>query len=291
MYFFDPENEDIPANLERDILLEKVNSPVKGLVHKFENSVAVFLSYTCAANCRYCERQDRVGVGLDKQGFLREEEIDKILEYIRARPNIREVVLSGGDPLMNPKGVKYFCLQAAGIDSVKCLRIHTKLPVQAPEQLNLEVLEDIVGSKEVFYLSIHINHPDELNPYVVDKIRAIRKMGFVMLSQSVFLNGINNSEEVLFKLFTSLSEIGVRPYYIYHCQAIPTTKRFVMSLEEEVLIMTELRKRLPGTAYPSHVIDLQQGFGKVIVPTDFWNLDLSEVHDFRNKKIYLKNDS
>lgn len=287
MYFFDPENEDIPVNLERDILLEKVNSPVKGLVHKFENSVAVFLSYTCAANCRYCERQDRVGVGLDKQGFLQEEEIDKILEYIKARPNIREVVLSGGDPLMNPKGVKYFCLQAAGIDSVKCLRIHTKLPVQAPDQLNLEVLEDIVSSKEVFYLSIHINHPDELSPHVVDKIRKIRKMGFVMLSQSVFLKGINDSAEILFRLFTTLSEIGVRPYYIYHCQAIPTTKKFVMSLEEEVSIMTELRKRLPGTAYPSHVIDLQQGFGKVVVPTGFWNFNLSVVTDFKNKNIQL----
>jgi len=287
MYFFDPLSENIPINLNRDILLEKVNSPVKGLVHKFPNSVAVFLSYTCVANCRYCERQDRVGVGIDKQGLLGNLEIDKILEYIKQNPGIREVVLTGGDPLMNPRGLEYFCAKAESISSIKALRIHTKLPIQAPDLTNLELLSKIVNTKEVFYLSIHINHPDELNSVVIDKLKAIRKLGFIMLSQSVFLKGINDSVDVLNELYSGLSEIGIRPYYIYHCQAIPTTRRFVMDLDTEIEIMTELRKRLPGTAYPTHVIDLQNAVGKVPVPTKFWQFSLLTVHDFNNKDINL----
>lgn len=289
MYFFDPVNENIPVNRDRDILLEKINSPVKGLVHKFPNSVAIFLSYTCAANCRYCERQDRVGVGLDKQGFLHNTDIDKILEYISSRPNIREVVLSGGDPLMNLKGLEYFCKRAESIPSIKILRIHTRLPIQAPELVNLEMLGRIVSAKEVFYLSIHINHPDELHPLVIDKLRAIRKLGFILLSQSVFLKGVNDSVDILYELFTSLADIGIRPYYIYHCQAIPTTKKFVMDLEEEIKIMTELRRRISGTSYPSHVIDLQNAVGKITVPTNHWNFDLSVARDFNNKLIDFKN--
>lgn len=288
MYFYDPINENIPINYNRDILLEKVNSPTKGLVHKFSNSIAIFLSYTCAANCRYCERQDRVGVGLDKQGLLSNTEIDKIIDYIKTHPNIREVVLSGGDPLMNPKGLEYFCNQIELVPSVKTIRIHTKVPIQAPSLVNIEMLSRIANSKNAFYFSVHINHPDELNSEVIEVLNRIRKLGFIMLSQSVFLKGINDSSDILYSLFTGLSELGVRPYYIYHCQAIPTTRKFVMDLKEEINIMTELRKRLSGTSYPSHVIDLQNAVGKITVPTNHWNFDLSVVRDFNNDTINLE---
>ena len=288
MYFYDPVNENIPVNLKRDILLEKVNSPLKGLVHKFTNSIAIFLSFTCAANCRYCERQDRIGVGLDKQGLLKESEIDNIITYIKQNTNISEVVLSGGDPLMNPKGLEYFCKQIELISNIKTVRIHTKVPIQAPDLVNMEMLSRIVNTKNAFYFSVHINHPDELNFEVIEILNRIRRLGFLMLSQSVFLKGINDSSDILFSLFTGLSEIGVRPYYIYHCQAIPTTKKFVMDLKDEIEIMTELRKRLSGIAFPSHVIDLQNAVGKITVPTNHWNFDFSFVRDFNSDIINLE---
>ncbi len=106
LYTYDPSAENIPVNPERDILYEKRNSNVKGAVYKFRGRLVVLLSYSCAANCRYCERQDRVGVGLDSQGCLRPDEIHRIVSFIQTKSEINEVILSGGDPLMNPRGLK-----------------------------------------------------------------------------------------------------------------------------------------------------------------------------------------
>jgi lysine 2,3-aminomutase len=188
---------------------------------------------------------------------------------------------------MNPIGLEYLCKQIELISSVGIVRIHTKVPIQAPDLVNLELLNKIVNSKKAFYFSVHINHPDELNSEVIEILNKIRRLGFLMLSQSVFLKGINDSSDILYTLFTGLSELGIRPYYIYHCQAIPTTKKFVMDLKKEIDIMTELRKRLSGIAYPSHVIDLQNAVGKITVPTNHWNFEVSEVRDFNDNLIKL----
>ena len=105
MYLYNDEYENIPVNLDRDILIEKANTPIKGIVHKFNSRVLFLISYTCFANCRFCERQDRVGVGLDSSGRLDTEQIDQGLEYIKSNVEINEVVFSGGDPLTNPLGL------------------------------------------------------------------------------------------------------------------------------------------------------------------------------------------
>src|SRR5699024_4599076 len=130
------------------------------------------------------------------------------------------------------------------------------------------------------YLSLHIDHPDELTPGVVDLIGELRRIGYILISQSVFLKGVNDDVETLAKMFLELFQLGVRPYYIYHCQRIPTTKRFEMKLADEVEIMSELRERLSGLAYPQHVIDLPAARGKVVVPSNHWNWDPSVTRDF-----------
>jgi lysine 2,3-aminomutase len=289
MYFFNSEYENIPVDMSRDILLEKKYSPIKGLVHKFGNRVAVFLSYTCAANCRYCERQDRVGVGLDTEGRLKSTDIDVMLKYISSHTELNEVIFSGGDPLTNPLGLLYFCQQLERIEHIKIIRIHTRMPLQLPSKVDWELLQKIVQTKEVCYFSIHVNHSDELNEITIPILKRIRKMGYIMLSQSVFLKGINDSVDILKNLFTLLSENGIRPYYIYHCQTIPTTRRFVMSIADEVKIMTELRNVLSGIAYPDHVIDLQNAVGKIIIPSLHWGGNYANVTDYLGKKINLDN--
>lgn len=280
MYFFDSEFENMPADINRDLLAEKEHTVIKGVVNKFGNRALLLLSYTCAANCRFCERQDRVGVGLDSLGRLKEEEIGNAVSAIAQDSNIQGVILSGGDPLTNPKGLELACSLLKDVEHVKEIRIHTKLPMQMPESINLDLLARIVDTKPAFYFSVHVNHPDELNNITLPLLYKIRKLGFIMISQSVFLKGINDDVAVLEKLYSTLCENGVRPYYLYHCQEIPTTKRFVIGIEREVEIMTELRQKVSGLAYPQHVVDLQGTTGKVIVPTKHWNVDLSQCRDY-----------
>ena len=280
MYFFDPEHEDVPADTGRDLLNEKVNSPLFGTVRKFPRRLLVLLSYTCAANCRYCERQDRVGVGLDSLGRLSKIQIDDIVRYVAADESISEVIASGGDPLVHPKGLEQLFTSLSDIEHVKVLRIHTRFPLQSPGQVNRDLMRRLAATKSVVYLSLHVDHPDELTDEVIALIGELRSYGFILISQSVFLKGVNDSADVLERMFNRLFESAVRPYYIYHCQRIPTTGRFEMDLEDEVSIMSQLRERLSGLAYPQHVLDLPGARGKVVVPTHFWNFDLSQTRDF-----------
>jgi lysine 2,3-aminomutase len=280
IYTYDPESEATAVNLDRDILDEKKHSPVKGVVYKFSGRILVMLSYTCAANCRYCERQDRVGVGLDSEGRLNEEEIHGVVDFVRSRPEINEVILSGGDPLTHPNGLELIATLLAGLRHLRILRIHTRFPMQQPGRVNLDLLGRVCALYTTTYFSVHIDHPDELTPETEDILLRIRRLGFIMLGQAVFLKGVNDRTDVLRRLFVRMSELGIRPYYIYHCQAIPTTMRFVMPLEDEIRIMTELRESLSGIAFPQHVIDLQHTRGKVIVPTAHWRVDTGRVQDY-----------
>lgn len=280
MYKYDPEFEDIPADRSLDLLNEKQNTPIKGIVCKYPGQALMLLSYTCAANCRYCERQDRVGVGLDSLGRLSDEDIDAATTFLAQRPDIFEVIFSGGDPLTHPKGLLRAAESLAELEHISMLRIHTRFPMQMPEKVDMALMEKLVNLVPAFYFSLHIDHPDELTPECIQVIHGLRKLGFVMLCQTVFLKGVNDSADVLERLFSKLAELGVRPYYIYHCQAIPTTTRFVMPLKDEIDIMTTLRERLSGLAFPQHVIDMQRTTGKVVVPSGHWIVDLSNVRDF-----------
>ena len=280
MYLFDPQHEDVPADTNRDLLNEKVNVPIFGTVRKFEGRLLVLLSCTCAANCRYCERQDRVGVGLDRVGRLTEQQIELIVKYIAGDPSLYEVIASGGDPLVHPKGLRLLFGALSEINHVRVLRIHTRFPLQWPQKVDMELMAELAAMKPTSYLSLHIDHPDELTPEVVEVILGLRRCGFILISQSVFLKGVNDSTETLERMFLQLFQLGVRPYYIYHCQRIQTTERFVMSLEEEVNIMSTLRERLSGLAFPQHVIDLPSARGKVLVPTNHWLCNLDTTRDF-----------
>lgn len=280
MYFFDPEHEDVPADTERDLLNEKVGQQVFGTVRKFDGRILVLLSYTCAANCRYCERQDRVGVGLDALGRLTPAQIDDVVAHIAGDPTLYEVIASGGDPLTHSKGMEYLFSSLERVEHVKVLRIHTRFPMQWPQKVNLDLMRQMATAKPTFYLSLHIDHPDELTPEVVQVIRELRSYGYLLISQSVFLKGVNDDIDILERLFLQLFQLGVRPYYLYHCERIQTTRHFEMELEDEVAIMSALRERLSGLAFPQHVIDLPGARGKVLVPSNHWACDYSSTRDF-----------
>lgn len=281
MYFFDADHEDLPANREVDLFLEKQLTTTKGVVYKYPGRLIILLSYTCAANCRYCERQDRVGVGLDEQGRLSEEDIANAVSFVAEHPEINEVIFSGGDPLTHPRGLASAARQMAALPNIKILRVHTRYPMQVPEKVDYELLQSLVDLPPTFYLSLHIDHPDELTPDTEAVIARLHRSGAILLCQSVFLKGINDDVDVLANLFSRLAELGVRPYYLYHCHPIPTTMRFVMTLEEEIAIMSRLRERLSGIACPQHIFEMRYTTGKLLVPSDHWNVDLETVRDFQ----------
>jgi lysine 2,3-aminomutase len=288
IYFRDERHEVYPAGSDQDLYLEKQRTVVKGLICKYPTRALFLLSYTCAANCRYCERQDRVGVGLDKFGRLTKDEITAAVSYLSNRVDITEVIFSGGDPLTNMPGLKFASDELAKIPHVKTLRIHTRFPLQYPEAVKIDLLQSIVASKESYYLSLHIDHPDELTTETETVIRALRRAGFILTSQTVFLCGVNDNVDTLAKLFSRLMEIGVRPYYIYHCAPIPATQHFVVKLADEIRIMSQLRQEISGLAMPQHILEMQHTSGKVAVPSNHWSVDLQSVRDFYGVEVSLE---
>lgn len=280
MYLYDPEHEDIPANRNADLFLEKKLTRTKGLVYKYPGRAILLLSYTCAANCRYCERQDRVGVGLDSEGRLTDTQIDEAVAYVAGLPEINEVIFSGGDPLTHPRGLERGWRALAALPSIAVLRIHTRFPMQSPEKVDFGLLERLADCDATPYLSLHIDHPDELTPETEAAITRLRRMGYVLISQSVFLKTVNDDLATLERLFSRLAQLGVRPYYLYHCHPIRTTMRFVMRLEDEIALMSRLRERLSGVACPQHIFEMRGTTGKLVVPTDHWDVDLTTVRDF-----------
>ncbi len=287
IYFRDDEREISVLDSKLDLYLEQKNTVAKGLICKYPGRALFLLSYTCAANCRYCERQDRVGMGLDKFGRLSSDEILDAVSHLSNRTDITEVIFSGGDPLTNMSGLKLASNELAKVPHVKVLRIHTRFPLQSPNGVDLRAMESIVNAKDSYYLSLHVDHPDELTQEARDVIRSLRKMGYILASQSVFLRGVNDSTDVLMQLFSELFEIGVRPYYIYHCAPIPTTPHFVVPLEKEVEIMSDLRQKLSGLAVPQHILEMQNTNGKVVVPSDHWTVQMDAVRDFYGNSVPL----
>ena len=280
MYEADAILEGPAAPAETDLMLEKKFSPARGLIHKYAGRALVMLSYTCAANCRYCERQDRVGVGLDREGRMIPEAIDAAIEVVQSDPSITEVIFSGGDPLTNQPGLAQATVGFSRIAHVRALRIHSRFPVQLPSKVDVPLLTEIARIPQPYYFALHIDHPDELTKEVREVITDLRRAGYILLCQSVFLKGINDEIEALEQLFQELAWLGVRPYYIYHCQSIGGSDRFIMDIDDEIDLMTALRERLSGLAYPQHVIDLAHTIGKVAIPTRHWNFDASQVQDF-----------
>ncbi|MCA9240989.1 MAG: radical SAM protein [Planctomycetales bacterium] len=281
MYRLDPEHETLPADRHADHFLEKQLTATKGVVYKYPGRVLLLLSYTCAANCRYCERQDRVGVGLDEEGRLKPDEIERAVQFVADRNEINEVIFSGGDPLTHPHGLRAAATAMAAIPHVRILRIHTRYPLQLPGKVDFSLLRELAELPVVFYMSLHVDHPDELTPETEAVIERVRRLGFLLLCQTVFLKGVNDDVDSLQRLFVRLSELGVRPYYIYHCHPIASCMHFVMNLADEVAIMSVLRERLSGVACPQHIFEIRETTGKLVIPTSHWDVDWRQVRDYR----------
>lgn len=249
-----------------DPLMEDAHEMVKGLIHKYKNRALIKVSYLCAAHCRFCTRIRQIG---NPNVDLQEEDIKNIVNYLKDHPEIEDVILSGGDPFLTPKKTTILLEEINKISSIKVLRIGTRMPLQSPksfESKSILKLLDIINKISIhkpFYILLHIEHPDELTKEAIASINIIkRKTASVLLSQTVFLEGINIDFDILYSLFTKLYFSGITPYYIYHCDSVNGLEQYVGNIELEKEIMRRLRDTLSGIAYPTFVADLENEYGK-----------------------------
>lgn len=264
---------------DADPLREKEHEVVPAMINKYGNRVLCLLTVECAAYCRFCTRRRLVSD--IEQGTIGRSHIDGWVEYLRNHSEVHEVIISGGDPFMVDDALFDYALHSiSSLDSIKVIRIGTRVPVSDPSLVNSRKLDSIAKVAQPVYVGIHFEHPSEITQATSGCCRKLMAAGAILYSQSVFLKGVNDDYDTLYALFTGLLEIGVRPYYIYRCDAVPGATHFQVDPAKERHIMTELKKNLSGLACPTYVIDAPDGSGKIPVPLEFWDSDASEYLDF-----------
>jgi len=245
-----------------DPIGDALKSPLPGLVHRYRDRVLIKLVSVCAVYCRFCFRREMVGPGA---GALGEADFAAALDYVRARPEIWEVVLTGGDPLMlSARRLAETTRALAAIPHVRVLRWHTRLPVAAPERVTKAMAEALTrGHDKTVYVALHANHPRELTRQARAACRRLIDRGAAMVSQSVLLRGVNDDADTLEALMRAFVETRVKPYYLHHGDLAPGTAHLRTTVAEGQALMRELRRRLSGLALPTYVIDIPGAHGKV----------------------------
>jgi lysine 2,3-aminomutase len=260
----DPAELDHSAEELADPIGDEAHSPVKGVVHRYADRVLLKLTHACAVYCRFCFRREVVGPG--GAGGLSPEELEAAYAYIAARPEIWEVILTGGDPLvLSPRRISEALARLAGIGHVKVVRLHTRVPVVDPTAVTPELVAALSGAGSAVYVAIHANHPRELTSAARAACAHLAEAGLPLLGQTVLLKGVNDEAAVLADLFRAMVESRIKPYYLHHADLAPGTARFRTSLAEGQALMRDLRGRVSGLCQPTYVLDVPGGHGKVPV--------------------------
>ncbi|WP_137933611.1 KamA family radical SAM protein [Mesorhizobium comanense] len=236
-------------------------SPVPRLTHRHADRVLLFPTYQCAVYCRFCFRKESLtSIG---RGYTRAA-LEPALAYIAAHPEIREVILTGGDPLSLPDAaLAEIRARVEAIAHVRLLRIHTRVPVALPSRITPGLVEALQGRLMVTVVT-HFNHAREITPATETACRLLRQAGFVLLNQSVLLKGVNDSVEALEELCRELMyRLGVKPYYLHHGDLARGMAHRRTTIAQGQALVEALRARLSGICNPVYVIDLPEGGGKV----------------------------
>jgi lysine 2,3-aminomutase len=244
-----------------DPIGDDAHSPVAGVVHRYPDRALLKLVNVCAVYCRFCFRREMVGPG--KQA-LTPAQLDAALGYIAAHPEIWEVILTGGDPLvLSARRLGEAMRRIAAIEHVKIIRLHTRVPVVAPERITPSLVRALKAHGKTTYVALHANHPRELTDAARAACARIVDAGIPMVSQSVLLRGVNDDAETLSRLMRAFVEARIKPYYLHHADLAPGTSHFRTTIDEGQALMRALRGRLSGLAQPTYVLDIPGGFGKV----------------------------
>ncbi len=262
-----------------DPLGEETQSPVPGMVHRYPDRVLLLLSDFCSTFCRYCTRSRVVGHGSINPGRSR---LEAAMEYIRSHPEIRDVLLSGGDPLMiGDDRLDWILARIRQISHVEIVRIGTKVPAVLPQRITPQLVK-ILKKYHPLWMSLHFIHADECTPEAYRACAMLADAGIPLGSQSVLLKGINDSVEAMKTLVHHLMKMRVRPYYLYQCDPITGSVHFRTSIEKGLEIIRGLRGYTSGYAVPTYVVDAPGGGGKIPLSPNY-------VVGYENGDLLMKN--
>ncbi len=251
-----------------DPLGEDNQSPVPGLVHRYPDRALFLTTGFCSTNCRYCTRSRMVGDQHKFRGGIKQWQ--QAIAYIESKPEIRDVLLSGGDPLTLPDSQLEFLLSSIRrIPHVEIVRIGTKVPAVLPQRITTRIVR-MLKKYHPLWISIHFTHPDELTPEAQAACNQLADAGIPLGSQTVLLKGINDRVETLKSLFHGLLKVRVRPYYLYQCDPILGSAHFRTTVAKGLEMIEGLRGHTSGYAVPHYVIDAPGGGGKIPLLPDYF---------------------
>lgn len=235
-------------------------SPVTGIVHRYPDRVLLKPTLLCPVYCRFCFRREVVG---KKEAMLDPESLARAFDYIRQRPQIWEVIVTGGDPfLLAPRRIADIVRTLDAMPHLGVIRFHTRVPVVDPRRVNAALVEAL-GAEKAVYVVIHANHPRELTPQAREAVMNLNRAGIPLLSQTVLLRGVNDQAAVLDALFRGLVAMRVKPYYLHHGDLARGTAHFRTGIGAGQRLVRALRGRVSGLCQPTYVLDIPGGYGKV----------------------------
>jgi lysine 2,3-aminomutase len=243
----------------RDPLGEEPRQKVPHLVHRYPDRVLFLATDRCASYCRFCHRKRWVGQGPSPKRDQQEE----AFVYIEQNPNIKEIVFSGGDPLLlSNQRLGELIERSFGIKHIEFVRFHSRMLSFAPMRID-EGLVEIFAQYSPIYLVTHFNHPREINDATKKAINMLHSAGIALLNQAVLLKGVNDDETILKDLFLLMAKLKIRPYYLHQCDIVTGSRHFRVPIKRSLELMDNLRGRISGHCLPTLVIDIPGGHGKV----------------------------
>ncbi len=259
-----------PAELETrpEELMDPIGddpfTPVKGITHRYPDRVLLKPVHVCPVYCRFCFRREKVGPGGEA---LTPAELEAALDYVGRHPEIWEVILSGGDPMvLSPRRLGEIVTALDAVPHVASIRLHTRVPVVEPERVSAELVAALRAARETaVWVVLHTNHPREMTAGARAACARLVDGGVPMLSQSVLLAGVNDDADTLAELFRTLVAQRIKPYYLHHPDLARGTSHFRVTLEAGQALLRRLRGRVSGLCQPTYVLDLPGGHGKVPV--------------------------
>lgn len=247
------------------------------LIHHYTDRVLLLVCDRCATYCRHCFRRHFTG---NSSGRISEAELSEAAQYIRDHAEVKEVLLSGGDPLMlGDRELEQLLTTLRSLREELLFRVCTRIPVVLPSRIT-EPLAAMLGSFRPLWFVTHANHPGEITPKFQQAVDRLLRQGVVTMNQTVLLRGVNDDAETLERLFRQLLQAGVKPYYLFQGDLAAGTAHFRVPIERGLELMKTLRSRLSGMALPTYAVDLPEGGGKVSIESHLLRIE-SDAYVFR----------
>jgi lysine 2,3-aminomutase len=261
-----------------DPLNEEGLSPVPGITHKYPDRVLFLVSGRCAMYCRFCNRKRKVG----RTSMVTKESIKEGISYIKATKKIRDVLLSGGDPLLLSDNALFMILsELRSISHVEIIRIGTRVPCSLPHRITRRLAAMLKGFHPLF-INTHFNHPSEITPQAAFACSLLADSGIPIGCQTVLLKGINDDGMIMKELMLKLLGIRVRPYYLFQADLAKGTSHFWTNIKKGLEIISELQGNISGLGIPRFVIDLPEGGGKIPITPDY-------IRGIKGNELIIKN--